>query len=119
MSIVDLIQASRNARPSRFNDYSATGGVGPQQARATSRDRSSEDITDLGLRDKQRLEKINEGFAKSGLFTNEIPPRFGGSIPSPRQSYEMPMPRQLPTNPIMPDIEALLRAYMRQMQGGE
>jgi hypothetical protein len=33
-SQADLIQASQDARPSRFNDYSATGGVGPGASQA-------------------------------------------------------------------------------------
>ncbi len=94
---MSMISGEQPRRSARQNSAALRGRS--QQARATSRDRSSEedrsseDMTDLGLRDKQRLEKINEGLAKSGLFTNEIPPRFGGSIPSPRQSYEMPSRR--------------------------
>jgi hypothetical protein len=46
-------------------------------------------------------------------------PYFPGRDDGQIMPMPMPMPRQLPTNPIMPDIDALLRAYMRQMQGGE
>lgn len=60
------------------------------------RDRSSEDMPDLGLqqsddrRTKQRLQRLNEAFSKGGFSINETPSRFGGTIPSPRQSYDVP-----------------------------
>lgn len=57
------------------------------------RDRSNEDMPDLGLRNKQRLQKLNEALSKSGLYRNETPPRFGGTIPSPQQRGSMPSRR--------------------------
>lgn len=66
----------------------------------------------------QRLQKLNEGFAKSGLFANEIPPRFGGNIPSPRQSYEMPSRRPGAAGGDRMERErvAQLRSLLGQMQ---
>ena len=82
------------------------------------RDRSSEDMSRLALqlREEQATQKFNDALAKSGLYTNEIPPRFGGTIPSPRQSYDEPSRRPSSAGG---QRDALIRAYMARSENPE
>ena len=82
MSIADLIQASRNARPSRFNDYSATGGVGPQRVQNPA---TVGRAVGTGLPSREEIDRA--------LGRTLPPPDRSGSIPNVPAPTTTPQPQ--------------------------
>ena len=101
----------RGRRPLEYID-----GPPPEMLRELPRNLSLQQSDDR--RTKQRLQRLNEAFSKGGFSVNETPSRFGGTIPSPRQSYDVPGRRPAGEGSDRMERErvATLRALLGQMQ---